>query len=128
MVRSVHTLTSCISTKSPSAAYTNMECASSDTPSLLTEPALTRLRESHPWVLLPGIFNKADVVFLHVSGGRELLLKPGLNIMGGVQPRGDNDVIADDMLDMLLSMGIVDEATVIPSDSDEVDAGAIVMS
>jgi hypothetical protein len=77
---------------------------------------------------LPGIFNKADVVFLYVSGGRELLLKPGLNIMGGVQPRGDNDVIANDMLDMLLSMGIVDEATVIPSDSDEVDAGAIVMS
>lgn len=79
-------------------------------------------------MLLPGIVNKADVVFVHVSGGRELLLKPGLNIMGGVQPRGDNEVIADDMLDMLLAMGIVDEATVIPSGSDKVDAGAIVMA
>lgn len=79
-------------------------------------------------MLLPGIVSKADVVFVHVSGGRELLLKPGLNIMGGVQPRGDNEVIADDMLDMLLGMGIVDEATVIPSDGDEVDTGAIVMS
>lgn len=79
-------------------------------------------------MLLAGIVSKADVVFVHVSGGRELLLKPGLNIMGGVQPRGDNEVIADDMFDMLdmLDMGIVDEVRVISF--DEVDVGAIVMS
>ncbi len=62
---------------------------------------------------------------MHVSGGRELLLKPGFNIMGGVQPRGDSEVIADDMFDML-DMGIVDEVRV--SSLDEVDVGAIVMS
>lgn len=82
-------------------------------------------------MLLAGIVSTADVVFVHVSGGRELLLKPGLNIMGGVQPRGDNEVIADDMFDMfgmldMLDMGIVDEVRVISF--DEVDVGAIVMS
>lgn len=31
---------------------------------------------------------KSDVVFVQVSSGSELALKPGLNIMGGLQPRG----------------------------------------
>jgi hypothetical protein len=30
------------------------------------------------------------VVFTHVSAGRELISYPGLNIIGGMQPRGPN--------------------------------------
>lgn len=84
-------------------------------------------------MLLPEIVNKGDVEFVHVSGGRELLLKPGLNIIGGLQPRGVNEVIAGDMLgipDMLgmPDMGIVDEVRVISFEGDEVGVGAIIMS
>lgn len=38
-------------------------------------------------------------MFVQVSGGKELMLKPGLNIIGGLQPRGPKDML--DMLDML---------------------------
>jgi hypothetical protein len=114
-----------------------MECASSETLNLLTEPALTRLRASHPCVVLPQIVNRADVVFVHVSIGRELLLKPGLNIIGGVQPRGVNEVIAGDMPDTLaildvpdipdmLDMG--DGVTAAPFACEEVDVEVIVIS
>lgn len=41
--------------------------------------------------------NIADVVFVQVSGGRELPLKPCLNIDGGMQPRGVREVIAGGM-------------------------------
>lgn len=78
-------------------------------------------------MLFPGIVNKADVVFVHVSGGRELLLKPGLNIIGGVHPRGDNEVIAGDIL-VMLDISIVDEESVASFEVDEVGVGAIVMA
>lgn len=31
-------------------------------------------------------------MFVQVSGGKELILKPGLNIIGGLQPRGPKDM------------------------------------
>lgn len=37
---------------------------------------------------------------MQVSRGKELLLKPGLNIIGGVQPRGLSEVIDCDVPDM----------------------------
>jgi len=49
---------------------------------------------------LAGIVKSADVVFVQVPRGRELLLKPGLNIIGGVQPRGLSEVIDCDVPDM----------------------------
>lgn len=37
--------------------------------------------------------NNGEVVFLQVSGGSEDILKPGLNIIGGMQPRGLREFI-----------------------------------
>lgn len=48
------------------------------------------------------MLSNGDEVLVHVSGGRELALKPGLNIIGGVQPRGLNEVMDDDMPDITL--------------------------
>ena len=80
---------------------------------MLTEPALTRLRASHPCVLLAGIVNNSDVVFVQNSGGRELILNPGLNIIGGMQPRGVNEFIPGGIPDIVdvLDISIVDELT-----------------
>lgn len=73
-----------------------MECASRETPNLLMEPAFTRLRASHPFSGFAGMTSCADVVFIQVSGEREVLSKPGLNIIGGAQPRGPSEVAIDD--------------------------------
>jgi len=51
-----------------------MECPSSETLSLLTEPALTRFRASQPRVAFAVTVNKGVVVLLQASGGRELAL------------------------------------------------------
>lgn len=37
--------------------------------------------------------NNDEVVLVQVSGGREEMLKPGLNIIGGIQPRGPRESI-----------------------------------
>jgi len=62
---------------------------------------------------LAGIVNNSDVVLVHDSGGRELILNPGLNIIGGMQPRGDNESIPGDIPDIvdILGISIVDELT-----------------
>lgn len=43
-------------------------------------------------------------MFVQVSGGKELMLKPGLNIIGGLQPRGPKDM--PDMLDMDIVLAV----------------------
>ena len=107
-----------------------MECASSDTPSLLTAPELTRLRANHPCVVFAGIIRSGDVVLAQVSCGRELTLKPGLNIIGGVQPCGlgvliapitDIEAMLDD--DGVLSMDI--ESMLDPDDILGIDLEAV---
>ncbi len=79
---------------------------------------------------------------MHDSGGRELTLKPGLNIIGGVQPRGVNEVIASGMFDILVAVDIIgmlespdvldidiaDVVTFAASEGDEVEVGIIAMS
>lgn len=47
-----------------------------------------------------------DVVFAQVDGGRELRLYPGLNIIGGMQPRGSSALMPPDILDVLDSLDI----------------------
>jgi hypothetical protein len=84
-------------TKSPSAAYTCIVWESNETVNLVVEPALTRLRASQPEEKFAGIVSKGAMVSVQVSGGRSLALKPGLNIVGGVQPRGPRDMF---MLDI----------------------------
>lgn len=61
-----------------------------------------------------------DVVFVHVSGGKRLSLKPGLNIIGGVQPRGVREVSIADIADIADILELV-----ICSDND--DAAILVM-
>lgn len=75
-----------------------MGCPPMENRNALTAPELTRLRASQPWVLLAEIVSRGDVVLVQVSGGRELALKPGLNIMGFEQPRGLREAIPGDML------------------------------
>lgn len=70
-----------------------MVCASRDTRNLLTAPELTRFNASQPLVRFAGMLSKGEDVLVQVSGGSELALKPGLNIIGGMQPRGPKDVI-----------------------------------
>ena len=43
-------------------------------------------------------------MFVQVSGGKELMLKPGLNIIGGLQPRGPKDM--PDILDMDIVLAV----------------------
>jgi len=69
--------------------------------------------------------NSSDVVLLHVSGGRELALKPGLNIICMLQPLGPRldmsampDIVAIDdtevlVADSMLIREIVESAAVI---------------
>lgn len=66
----------------------------------MVEPAFTRLRASQPEVKFAGIVSKGAMVLVQVSGGRSLALKPGLNIVGGVQPRGPRGM---SMLDMSIT-------------------------
>jgi len=54
-----------------------------------------------------------DVVFVQVSGGRELLLKPDLSIVGGLHLRGLRDVIGCDMPDILDIAGILDILSIV---------------
>lgn len=105
-----------------------MECASSDTANLLTAPELTRLTASHPCVQFAGIVNKEDVVFAHVAGGSELTLKPGLNIIGGVQPRAFSEPIpcAPDIEPMLEIDAILDSGAIL--DMGEVEVICIELS
>lgn len=91
------TSTSCIFTKSPSAAYTNIVCESNDTVNLVVEPAFTRWRASQPKEELAGILSRGAIVSAQVSGRRSLALYPGLNIVGGIQPRGPRDVPMPDI-------------------------------
>ena len=51
--------------------------------------------------------NKGEVVLVHFSGGSEDMLKPGLNIMGGMQPRGPRESIPG-MSGILVDAGGVD--------------------
>lgn len=81
-------------------------------------------------------------MLVHDSGGRELMLKPGLNIIGGVQPRGVNEVIAIGIFDILVAVEIIgmleslemldtDMATAVnfeASEGDEVAVGVITIS
>lgn len=48
------------------------------------------------------MLSKGEDVLVQVSGGSELALKPGLNIIGGIQPRGPNDFMDDDMPGMFI--------------------------
>lgn len=127
-----------------------MECASSDTASLLTAPELTRLSASHPWVLFAGIVKREDVVFAHVAGEGGLILKPGLDIIGGVQPRAFREPIPcvldidsmfdiDAMLDIgvmldigaMLDIGVmldIGEVEVICIESSVIDVSFVVIS
>ncbi|KAI7970969.1 hypothetical protein EIK77_008803 [Talaromyces pinophilus] len=52
------------------------------------DPELTRLRASHPWVVLAGIVNSGLVVLVQASGGKLLALNPGRKFITGVHPRG----------------------------------------
>jgi len=115
-----------------------MECASSDTASLLTAPELTRLSASHPWVLFAGIVKREDVVFAHVAGEGGLILKPGLDIIGGVQPRAFREPIPcvldiDSMFDIdaMLDIGVmldIGEVEVICIESSVIDVSFVVIS
>lgn len=58
----------------------------------MVEPAFTRLRASQPEVEFAGIVSKGAAVSVQVSRGRSLESKPGLNIVGGIQPRGPRDI------------------------------------
>lgn len=56
--------------------------------------------------------NCSDVVLLHVSGGRELALKPGLNIICILQPLGPRlDVTA------VPDMVVIDDMEVLVADN-----------
>lgn len=92
-----------------------MVCASSDTANLLTAPELTRLRASHPWVEFAGIVSWEDVVLAHITGGSELTLYPGLNIIGGVQPFAFSELMS----------GVFDIDPVLGIDPMPEDIGAI---
>ena len=64
--------------------------------------------------------SRSDDVFVQVDGGRELMSYPGLNIIGGVQPRGSSAVMPPNMLDTLDPVdmgGMVD-----PEDIDDEEA------
>ena len=74
------------------------------------DPELTRLRASHPWVVLAGIVNNGLVVLVQVSGGRLLALNPGRKFITGVQPRGVRGTF--DMEDTIDAMA-VEEAIVV---------------
>lgn len=93
-------------------------------------------------MLFAGIVKSSEVVLVHDSGGRELMLKPGLNIIGGVQPRGVNEVIAGDMFGILVAVDIVGmlespdmldmdmaaAVTLAASEGDEVEVGVVATS
>lgn len=63
-------------------------------------------------------------MFVQVSGGKELMLKPGLNIIGGLQPRGPKDMLDMPDMDIVLAIevgpaggcGVVPEVTAIGLD------------
>jgi hypothetical protein len=98
-------------TNSPSAAYIYILWESNDTVSLVVEPAFTKLRASQPEVEFAGIESKGAAVSVHISRARSLESKPGLNIVGGVQPRGprDTSVLDMSMLDVsMLDMPMLD--------------------
>ena len=57
-----------------------------------TDPAFTRFKANHPSVSFAWMVYSGAVVFEQLSGGSEDILYPGLNIMGGAQPRGLKDV------------------------------------
>lgn len=56
--------------------------------SLVTAPELTKCRAVQPRDASAVKVNSSEEVLVHVSGGIELASKPGLNIIGGLQPRG----------------------------------------
>ena len=63
--------------------------------------------------------NSSEVVLLHVSGGRELALKPGLNIICILQPLGPRldmsampDMVAIGDVDVLVADGMLVPAVV----------------
>ena len=109
-----------------------MEYASSDTANLLTAPKLTRFSANHPCVHFAGIINKEDVVFTHVAAGSELALKPGLNIIGGVQPRALSEPIPCVLeIDAMLDIGAIHEVgefEVILIEPSVIDVPSIVIS
>ena len=76
---------------------------------MLVEPALTRFKASHPDDALALIWRSGVAVLVQVSRGRELALKPGLNMDGGMQPRGPRGPFMLDMsvLVLMLMFGIV---------------------
>ena len=64
--------------------------------------------------------SRSDDVLVQVDGGRELMSYPGLNIIGGVQPRASSAVMPPNMLDTLDPVdmgGMVD-----PEDNDDEEA------
>lgn len=63
----------------------------------MVEPAFTRWRASQPKEELAGILSRGAIVSAQVSGRRSLALYPGLNIVGGIQPRGPRDVPMPDI-------------------------------
>jgi hypothetical protein len=83
---------------------------SNDTVSLVVEPAFTKLRASQPEVEFAGIESKGAVVSVHVSLARSLESKPGLNIVGGIQPRAPRDI---SMLDVsMLDVSMLDVSVI----------------
>lgn len=72
-----------------------MECASKDTRSALTAPELTRLSANQPLDRSAETTRSVEFVLVHVSAGKDDWLKPGLNIMGGMQPRGPRPSISE---------------------------------
>lgn len=72
-------------------------------------------------------------MFAHVSGGSELTLKPALNIIGGMQPRGVSEPIPcvldiDAMLDIGAILDIMGEVEVICIGATVVDIPFIFIS
>lgn len=71
--------------------------------------------------------NNSDVVLLHVSGGRELALKPGLNIICILQPLGPRlDMSAmPDMVDIsVVDVPVADGILI----SEVVESAAIIVA
>ncbi|KAK5018164.1 hypothetical protein LTR60_001617, partial [Cryomyces antarcticus] len=72
--------------------------------------------------------NTGEVVFTQSLGAIELALNPGLNIVGGVHPRGLKGAIDDDVSDITDMMDMADEEIMLAidmADTGIIDDGVV---